>query len=123
MNEMEVKQHIADVRKIQFHRVKFQLSHRTVCSRIGIDGLQVGAQGVPGLNGTELFEQLNNHTTDIGARVAWKLATSRGLYETPSIYLNGFRMGLVRTLQLSILSQPSCLLSTQVASPHSLRFC
>jgi len=45
-----------------------------------------------GINATEFLAGINNHTTDLATRVAWKTATSRGNYETPSFYLNGFRV-------------------------------
>jgi len=47
------------------------------------------ASNVTGINMTGFK---NFPSADIPTRVAWKTATSRGMYETPSFYLNGFRV-------------------------------
>mmetsp|Transcript_3092 Transcript_3092/g.7400 ORF Transcript_3092/g.7400 Transcript_3092/m.7400 type:complete len:241 (+) Transcript_3092:159-881(+) len=45
-----------------------------------------------GVNRTEFVAQMTNHTTDLVTRVGWKLAATRGVYETPTFFLNGFRV-------------------------------
>lgn len=35
---------------------------------------------------------ITNHSLDLAARVAWKVAATRGVFETPTFFLNGFRV-------------------------------
>ena len=44
------------------------------------------------VDGDALLNALNNHTVDLSTRVAWKQAATRGVYETPTLYLNDFRV-------------------------------
>ena len=54
--------------------------------------VEVAVNASIGINATGLRAALDDHVTDIAQRVAWKTATSRGMYETPSFFLNGFRV-------------------------------
>jgi len=45
-----------------------------------------------GANRTQFVEALDSHPLDIVTRVAWKLAATRGVFETPTFFLNGFRV-------------------------------
>ena len=45
-----------------------------------------------GIDGDAVVAALSNHTVDLVTRVAWKLAATRGVFETPSFFLNGFRV-------------------------------